>query len=73
MNFLVPFTLFGWIPFVILLFVLLPPRRAVGYAETSSFSSSFRKATGMSPSEFRRALTVNQQARAWPKVGPFRD
>jgi AraC family transcriptional regulator len=30
---------------------------AVGYAETSSFSSSFRKATGMSPSEFRRALT----------------
>ena len=29
MGFLVPFTLFGWIPFVILLFVLLPPRRAV--------------------------------------------
>ena len=30
---------------------------AVGYAETSSFSSSFRRATGMSPTEFRRALT----------------
>src|SRR5688572_19293095 len=29
MGFLVPFTLFGWIPFVILLFVVLPPRRAV--------------------------------------------
>jgi hypothetical protein len=29
MGFLVPVTLFGWIPFVILLFVLLPPRRAV--------------------------------------------
>ena len=29
MSFLVPVTLFGWIPFVILLFVLLPPRRAV--------------------------------------------
>ena len=29
MGFLVPITLFGWIPFVILLFVLLPPRRAV--------------------------------------------
>lgn len=30
---------------------------AVGYAETSSFSSGFRRATGMSPTEFRRALT----------------
>lgn len=29
MGFLVPFTLFGWIPFVILLFAFLPPRRAV--------------------------------------------
>jgi hypothetical protein len=29
MSFLVPFTLFGWIPFVILLFTLMPPRRAV--------------------------------------------
>jgi hypothetical protein len=29
MSFLVPVTLFGWIPFVILLFTLLPPRRAV--------------------------------------------
>ncbi|MEA2735303.1 MAG: hypothetical protein QOE14_1754 [Humisphaera sp.] len=29
MGFLVPVTLFGWIPFVILLFILLPPRRAV--------------------------------------------
>ncbi|HET7912576.1 MAG TPA: AraC family transcriptional regulator [Pseudolabrys sp.] len=29
---------------------------AVGYAETSSFSSSFRRVTGVSPSEFRRAL-----------------
>ena len=29
MGFLVPVTLFGWIPFVILLFVFLPPRRAV--------------------------------------------
>jgi AraC family transcriptional regulator len=28
---------------------------AVGYAQTSSFSSSFRRATGMSPSKFRRA------------------
>jgi AraC family transcriptional regulator len=30
---------------------------AVGYAETSSFSSGFRRVTGMSPTEFRRALT----------------
>ncbi|HZP70891.1 MAG TPA: AraC family transcriptional regulator [Pseudolabrys sp.] len=30
---------------------------AVGYAETSSFSSSFRRATGISPSRFRRALS----------------
>jgi AraC-like DNA-binding protein len=30
---------------------------AVGYAETSSFSSGFRRATGMSPTEFRRGLT----------------
>lgn len=30
---------------------------AVGYAQTSSFSSSFRRATGMSPSKFRRAVT----------------
>ena len=43
--------------------VLLPDRTvtevalAVGYAETSSFSSGFRRATGMSPTEFRRALT----------------
>jgi AraC family transcriptional regulator len=43
--------------------VLLPNRTvtevalAVGYAETSSFSSGFRRATGMSPTEFRRALT----------------
>ena len=29
MGFLVPLTLFGWIPFVLLLFLLLPPRRAV--------------------------------------------
>ena len=29
MTFLVPVTLFGWIPCVILLFVLFPPRRAV--------------------------------------------
>ncbi len=29
---------------------------AVGYAETSSFSSGFRRATGMSPTEFRRTL-----------------
>jgi len=29
MGFLVPVTLFGWIPFVILLFTLMPPRRAV--------------------------------------------
>jgi hypothetical protein len=29
MTFLVPLTLFGWIPAVILLFMLLPPRRAV--------------------------------------------
>src|SRR5690349_6575403 len=29
MGFLVPVTLFGWIPFVILLFALMPPRRAV--------------------------------------------
>jgi hypothetical protein len=29
MSALVPITLFGWIPFVILLFVLMPPRRAV--------------------------------------------
>lgn len=29
---------------------------AVGYAETSSFSASFRRTTGVSPSEFRRAL-----------------
>jgi AraC family transcriptional regulator len=30
---------------------------AVGYAETSSFSSGFRRVTGMTPTEFRRALT----------------
>jgi AraC family transcriptional regulator len=30
---------------------------AVGYAETSSFSSGFRRVTGMSPTEFRRAQT----------------
>ena len=30
---------------------------AVGYAETSSFSSGFRRLTGMTPTEFRRALT----------------
>ncbi|HET7804957.1 MAG TPA: AraC family transcriptional regulator [Pseudolabrys sp.] len=30
---------------------------AVGYAETSSFSSGFRRATGLSPTEFRRAMT----------------
>jgi AraC family transcriptional regulator len=30
---------------------------AVGFAETSSFSSSFRRVTGMSPSEFRRLPT----------------
>jgi len=29
MTVLVPLTLFGWVPFVLLLFVLLPPRRAV--------------------------------------------
>src|SRR5438477_10231591 len=29
MNFLVPVILFGWIPTVILLFMILPPRRAV--------------------------------------------
>src|SRR3954464_12693541 len=29
MGFLVPLTLFGWIPFVLLLFLLFPPRRAV--------------------------------------------
>ena len=29
MGFLVPLTLFGWIPFVLALFALLPPRRAV--------------------------------------------
>src|SRR5688572_29315419 len=29
MSFLVPLTLFGWIPFVVALFVVLPPRRAV--------------------------------------------
>src|SRR5688572_13689952 len=29
MGFLVPLTLFGWIPFVLLMFLLLPPRRAV--------------------------------------------
>jgi hypothetical protein len=29
MSFLVPITLFGWIPFVLFLFVVLPPRRAV--------------------------------------------
>src|SRR5439155_766973 len=29
MGFLVPFTLFGWIPFVLFLFMVLPPRRAV--------------------------------------------
>ncbi len=29
MGFLVPFTLFGWIPFVLFLFLVLPPRRAV--------------------------------------------
>ena len=36
---------------------------AVGYAETSSFSSGFRRVTGMSPTEFRRALT-NKTAKA---------
>lgn len=29
---------------------------ALGYAETSSFSSGFRRVTGMTPTEFRRAL-----------------
>src|SRR5438067_1065195 len=29
MGFLVPVTLFGWIPFVLFLFMILPPRRAV--------------------------------------------
>src|SRR3954468_7155501 len=29
MGFLVPLSLFGWIPFVLALFALLPPRRAV--------------------------------------------
>ena len=29
MGFLVPVTLFGWIPFVLFLFMVLPPRRAV--------------------------------------------
>src|SRR4051812_37998865 len=29
MSFLVPLTLFGWIPFVLFLFVLFPPRMAV--------------------------------------------
>src|SRR6187200_550103 len=29
MGFLVPLTLFGWIPFVLALFALVPPRRAV--------------------------------------------
>jgi hypothetical protein len=29
MGFLVPLTLFGWIPFVLFLFLILPPRRAV--------------------------------------------
>src|SRR5438105_15401416 len=29
MGFLVPLTLFGWIPCVLALFALLPPRRAV--------------------------------------------
>ncbi len=29
MGFLVPITLFGWIPFVLFLFMLFPPRRAV--------------------------------------------
>jgi AraC-like DNA-binding protein len=27
---------------------------AVGFAETSSFSAAFRRATGVTPSEFRR-------------------
>ena len=29
---------------------------AVGFAETSSFSATFRKAAGCSPSEYRRGL-----------------
>src|SRR5215213_3754844 len=32
MGFLVPLTLFGWIPCVLLLFMLLPPRRAVVFS-----------------------------------------
>src|SRR4051794_28700009 len=32
MGFLVPFTLFGWIPVCLFMFMLLPPRRAVIYA-----------------------------------------
>lgn len=32
MGFLVPLTLFGWIPFVLFLFAVLPPRRAVIWA-----------------------------------------
>jgi methylphosphotriester-DNA--protein-cysteine methyltransferase len=30
---------------------------AVGFAETSSFSTAFRRATGFTPSEFRRGKT----------------
>src|SRR4051794_33743404 len=32
MGFLVPLTLFSWIPFVLFLFLILPPRRAVIWA-----------------------------------------
>ena len=38
---------------------------AVGYTETSSFSSGFRRTTGMSPTEFRRALTSERNGSAW--------
>lgn len=37
---------------------------ALGFAETSSFSAAFRKATGQSPSEYRRLLQGARQSEA---------
>ena len=34
--------------------------RIVGYSETSSFTAAFHKATGMTPTAYRRALTSSE-------------
>ena len=36
--------------------------RIVGYSETSSFTAAFHKATGMTPTAYRRALTSSETA-----------